>query len=168
MNISSIDWIENLYRETAPQLLGYLVRRLGDTAGAEDALQETFAVVLRHPDRLHAASSPRAYLFGIARNKASRAGRSRRENAPLPADLPDQPAAVDPRLESMREAIGRLKPGFREALELRLQHELSYEEIAEALDVPVGTIRSRLHHAVLQLRQALNPSRPQSMERESA
>ena len=58
-------------------------------------------------------------------------------------------------MELLREGIARLKPEFREALEMRLQHELTYEEIAEALDVPVGTVRSRLHHAVNQLRRQL-------------
>jgi DNA-directed RNA polymerase specialized sigma24 family protein len=63
---TSSRWIEGLYRETGPQLLAYLAQRLGDPMAAEDALQETFAAVLRHPDRVRTAASARAYLFGIA------------------------------------------------------------------------------------------------------
>ena len=154
---TSIEWIEGLYRETGPQLLAYLARRLGDLPAAEDALQETFAAVLRHPERVQAAASARAYLFGIARNLATAAGRSRRETDLLSPDLAAEELTVDPRLELMREAMTRLKPEFREALELRLRHELSYQEIADILDVPLGTVRSRLHHAVNQLRRAIHP-----------
>lgn len=71
----------------------------------------------------------------------------------LPAETGDAP---DPRLEPMREAITKLPPTHAEVLLLRLQQELSYEEIAQILDVPIGTVRSRLHHAVQQLREALN------------
>ena len=56
----------------------------------------------------------------------------------------------------MREAIRSLSPELRDTLELRLEQELSYEEIAHVLDVPVGTVRSRLHNAVRQLRDLMN------------
>jgi RNA polymerase sigma-70 factor (ECF subfamily) len=58
----------------------------------------------------------------------------------------------------MRAAITELPGPQRETLMLKLQHELSYEEIAEVLAIPVGTVRSRLHHAVLQLRQIMTGS----------
>jgi RNA polymerase sigma-70 factor (ECF subfamily) len=151
-----MEWVEALYRETGRQLLAYLSQRVGNGL-AEDILQETFAVALRNPDRIQASSSARAYLFGIARNLAATASRRAMHEAEpafwkLAAEERPEP---DPRLDLMRAAITRLKPDFREALEMRLQHELSYDEIAEALDVPVGTVRSRLHHAVNQLRRRL-------------
>lgn len=149
-------WVEALYRETGRQLLIYISQRVG-SAVAEDILQETFVAALRHPERLRASSSARAYLFGIARNLAATASRrAAREAEPVfwnPVAGEESPS--DPRLDLMRDGIARLKPEFREALEMRLQHELSYGEIAEALDVPVGTVRSRLHHAVNQLRRLL-------------
>ena len=149
-------WIEALYRETGRQLMAYLLQRAG-SALAEDLLQETFAAALRHPERLRASLSARAYLFGIARNLATTAShRAAREVEPDFRELAIvEESPPDPRLELLREGIARLKPEFREALEMRLQHELTYEEIAEALDVPVGTVRSRLHHAVNQLRRQL-------------
>jgi RNA polymerase sigma-70 factor, ECF subfamily len=148
-------WLDELYRETGPHLLRYFLQRLGDTHAAEDLLQETFAAALRNPDRVRRAASARAYLFGIARNLAVSAHRRRHDTEPVPDDLAKEDAPADPKLALLREAIDRLKPEFREAIELRLQHELSYDEIAESLGVPVGTVRSRLHYAVNELRRAL-------------
>ena len=70
----------------------------------------------------------------------------------------DEGETADPRLDVMREGIERLHAASRQVLELRLQRELSYEEIATTLRVPVGTVRSRLHHAVRQLREHLKNS----------
>ena len=148
--------LDRLYREVGPQLLAWLIRRRGNPAAAEDLLQETFAAALRHPKRLWQAGSQRAYLFGIARNLMVDSYRQTRATTSLPENLamePQEPA--DPRVERMRETIAKLNPALREVLELRLQAELSYEEIATALGVPVGTVRSRLHHAVKQLRQMM-------------
>jgi RNA polymerase sigma-70 factor (ECF subfamily) len=64
--------------------------------------------------------------------------------------------AEDPRLENMRAAIAGLPEALRETLALRLRAELSYEEIAETLQIPVGTVRSRLHDAVRRLRAAVS------------
>ena len=149
------NWVDQLYRESGPHLLQYFLRRLGEVHAAEDLLQETFAAALRHPERLRRAASARAYLFGIARNLTVAAFRRRRVTEPLPVDLAEETPPPDPKLALMREAIGRLKPEFREVLELRLQHELSYDEIAEVMEIPVGTVRSRLHHAVNELRRVL-------------
>jgi RNA polymerase sigma-70 factor (ECF subfamily) len=70
----------------------------------------------------------------------------------------EEAETADPRLEVMREGIARLNAASRQVLELRLQRELSYEEMAATLGVPVGTVRSRLHHAVRQLREHLKNS----------
>jgi RNA polymerase sigma-70 factor (ECF subfamily) len=113
---------------------------------------------VKHRDRIETAVSRRAYLFGIARHVGLDALR-RAEPAGVPADFLIAPAAgEDARLESMRAAIAELPSPQREALLLKLQQELSYEEIAGVLGVPVGTVRSRLHYAVLRLRQVLKPS----------
>jgi RNA polymerase sigma-70 factor, ECF subfamily len=155
------EWIEGLYRDAGPGLLTYLTHRMADRAAAEDVLQETFAVALRNPARVQTAVSARAYLFGIARNLVvNRVRKTPVRFETLPEDLAAMEISDDPRLELMRNGIERLKPEFREALELRLRQELSYEEIAQALQIPVGTVRSRLHHAVQQLRRVLRHSEP--------
>jgi RNA polymerase sigma-70 factor (ECF subfamily) len=99
--------------------------------------------------------SRRAYLFGIARHVGLDALRRRKRLDEL-VEPPAAPSArEDARLETMRAAITELPASQRETLMLKLQHELSYEEIAEVLAIPVGTVRSRLHHAVLHLRLIL-------------
>jgi len=154
-----VNQLEQLYREMGPALLAYFRRQPALAAVAEDLLQDTFVRALERTDRLHASVTPRAYLYGIARHVGLDAARRRRPTE----ELNDQthvavPGAVeDARLEPLRAAIAGLPAPQREALLLKLQHELSYDEIAEVLAIPVGTVRSRLHHAVLRLREIIKP-----------
>ena len=156
---AAITQLETLYREIGPALLAYFRRHRALAGAAEDLLQDTFVRAFRGWERLAHAASPRAYLFGIARHVSLDALRAQRpmvelreEKAAAPAPEPE-----DLRLEPMRVAIAALPEAHRETLLLKLQQELSYEEIADVLDLPVGTVRSRLHHAVNQLRATLNP-----------
>ena len=144
----AMDRVEGLYNAHGQALLGYLRRSFGNAEAAEDLLHETFVQALRRLDRLTGAASPRAWLFGIA-HRVGLAALRRRRCQPLPEDLAAvQAQEADERIERMRRAIGRLPPHQREALQLRLVEELSYDEIAAVLDIPVGTVRSRLHNAV--------------------
>ena len=150
------DRVEDLYQRHGRALAGYLGRSFGRVEPAEDLLHETFVQALRGADRLAEATSPRAWLFGIARHVGLAACRRRRME-PLPADVAaSAPAEADERLALLRRAIAQLPPPQREALDLRLTDDLSYEEIAEVLAIPVGTVRSRLHNAVERLREALD------------
>lgn len=152
--------LETLYRETGANLLAYFRSRPTLAPQAEDLLQDTFARALQHPDRLAAALSPRAYLFGIARHVGHDALRRSSPVAAFTENEIEAELTEDVRLADMREAIAQLPPAQRETLLLKLRHDLSYEEIAEVLDIPVGTVRSRLHAAVQSLRAALNPPSP--------
>jgi DNA-directed RNA polymerase specialized sigma24 family protein len=151
-------WIEALYRETGRQLLTYLSQRVG-CAVAEDLLQETFAAALRHPERLRASSSARAYLFGIARNLAATASRrAAREAEPVFWNLAaDEESPPDPRLDVMRDGIARLKPELREALEMRLRRNrgsagragwhgaLAASPCGESTPAPVAAAAGQFH-----------------------
>ena len=149
--------LEGMYRLYGPALLRYLKSRLSDSASAEDLLHETFMQALRRAQRVEEVDSPRAWLFGIARHLVGDWFRRRQPMEPLPDGQPAAaPVEPDPRLEWMRRAVLELSPALRETLELRLRDELNYEEIAQVLDIPVGTVRSRLHHAVRQLRERLD------------
>ncbi len=149
---------EQHYAELGPALRGYFRRQPALTAVADDLLQETFLRAWRERARLRTVVSPRAYLFGIARHVGIDALRRRRATEPLVDEfIGDEPEAKDERVGMMRVAIAQLPETHRETLRLKLQHDLSYAEIAVVLDVPVGTVRSRLHYAIERLQRALNP-----------
>jgi RNA polymerase sigma-70 factor (ECF subfamily) len=149
--------IEALYHRHGPALLAYLRRSFGPHA--EDLLQESFLHALRSRDQCLQADSPRAFLFGIARNVGLSALRKSRSTTPL-VDVPAPLEKEDPTLAAMRVAIRTLPDQIRETLELRLREELSYEEIAAVLQIPLGTVRSRLHTALKLLREQLKEEQP--------
>ena len=152
---------------------GYLRRRL-DAPIAEELAAETFAHALRGVSR-YDDQRPDAlpWLYGIAANLARRHRRTevRRLKAyartgrdPLHDEHADAPARLDaaaagPRLAA---ALAALKHDDRETLLLFAWAELSYEEIARALRVPVGTVRSRLHRARRALRGHLHHLDPEN------
>lgn len=154
----AIQQLEGLYRDTAPSLCAYFRRQPSLASAAEDLVQDTFVRAIRGFSRVSASVSPRAYLFGIARHVSLDALRALHPSIELPEWLPAEEAdPPDERVATLRSAIEELPPTHRETLQLKLQHELSYEEIAEVLAIPIGTVRSRLHHALALLRATLNP-----------
>ncbi|MFO0973954.1 MAG: RNA polymerase sigma factor [Phycisphaerae bacterium] len=146
--------LEVLYRRHGDDLRRYLRGRVRDDGDADDALQETFVQAALYPDRWVTAPSPRAWLFGVARHVASGLRRSWRTWKKLPDEPPAAAPVEDERLAAARRALAALPDEQREPLELRLLGELSYAEIAAALDLPIGTVRSRLHYAMERLRAA--------------
>jgi RNA polymerase sigma-70 factor (ECF subfamily) len=152
----TVEVLEGWYRQHGPALLRYLRGSFGSGEAAEDLLHETFVQALRRADRVDSTVSPRAWLFAVARNVGVTWLRRRHATTPLPAEHPAKETRQDdPRLERVRQSLGRLPTPQREALELRLRDSLSYEEIADVLGIPVGTVRSRLHHAMRRLRDDL-------------
>jgi RNA polymerase sigma-70 factor (ECF subfamily) len=151
--------MEALYRSHGPALLRYLQRSFGSHADAEDLLQETFVRALSGGDDWPQVRSPRAFLFGVARHVGLTVARRAKLRSTEP--LTDVAAAeaggeqVDGRICQIRAAIARLPEQIRQTLELRLHDELSYEEVAMVLEIPVGTVRSRLHSAMRMLRDEM-------------
>lgn len=149
--------LEKLYEANAPGLIRFFLAGTADRATAEDLLQDTFQEIVRHAERVIASDSPRAYMYGIARNL--RRGMWKRQ---LPTDMiedqseiADHSSEEDPRLEIVRHEIKNLTDYQREILELRVHHGLQYSEIAAALNIPIGTVRSRIHKAISQLRKSV-------------
>jgi RNA polymerase sigma-70 factor (ECF subfamily) len=154
--------LEALFRQCAQDLSAYFARRHGGSGPVDDLVQESFLQLARRLRAGQAMASPRAYLFGIARH-ISLAFLRQRERVPEPLQAASETTAAaepDDRLEAARETIASLPSLQREILDLRFAHGLSYVEMATALNIPVGTVRSRLHHAVELLRQRLEGDNP--------
>jgi len=150
--------LERLFTESSADLTRYFARRHDGDECVQDLVQETFLQLARVMRDGKTPKCVRGYLFGIARNLSRAAWANRTKDNVLPFDAAAAEVAapeVDERISAARETISALEPVQREILELRLSHNLSYAEIAETLGVPIGTVRSRLHHAVAEVRHRL-------------
>ena len=156
-----------LYMRHRLPLFRFLLQLTPDHGLAEELLQDTLVAVWKSARTFEGRSSARTWLFGIARRQAHNTLRLR--GLPL-ADVAELEmlAAADPQPEEaalaaaeraeLACALRDLSPIFREVLVLIFLQELSYAETAQVLDVPVGTVKSRLHHAKIALRDLLQAS----------
>jgi RNA polymerase sigma-70 factor (ECF subfamily) len=154
--------LERLFSESAGDLERYFSRRhssLAGEAGIQDLVQETFLQMARTLEKGRTLACARGYLFGIARHISQAAwSRRGREESLVPMEgalVPDGEPVPDDRVAAAREVMAAMPALQREILDLRFAQDLSYAEIAAALEIPVGTVRSRLHHAVAALRGRL-------------
>ncbi len=156
----------SLFDRHFPEILGYLRRRI-NAAVAEDLAAETFTVAFRRRHSFDSSKGQvRPWLYGIAtnllRHEKRREVRELRAYArdacdPLNEDLDPSVSLVE-RVTAEAEvagALAKLSRVERDALLLHTWAELSYEEIAEAMQTPVGTVRSRLARARSRMRELL-------------
>ncbi|MEO8361272.1 MAG: sigma-70 family RNA polymerase sigma factor [Vicinamibacteria bacterium] len=133
-----------------------ILRKAGDV---DDVIQEVFMQVWRQADRFDAArGNPMAWLTTIARSRALdrvRRYTSRREDAPSAIELsaPKAPCAV--LAMGVRRALSALSSDQRTAIELAYWQGLTQSEIAERLGEPLGTVKTRIRTALLQLRKVM-------------
>jgi RNA polymerase sigma-70 factor, ECF subfamily len=145
----------------SPGLRFFIKRVTGKAETADDLLQETWIEVYRKINRLQRPDAFSAWLYRIARDKAYRELRRLPSRcAPIDDDLPDSITAKEESFtpeeaESVRAALDQLPVEQRDVLVLRFMEEMSYEQIAEVIACPVGTVRSRIHYAKLALRAKL-------------
>jgi RNA polymerase sigma factor (sigma-70 family) len=153
-------------------LHGYASRRLGG-AGGDDVAAETFLVAFRQRDRFDPGrGTVRAWLYGIATNLVREHRRVEERGYRAHARMAAQPSysgdvdRADARLSAAASrdrlvaALADLRPDDRDVVLLVVWGELSHEEVASALDIPVGTVGSRLHRARKRLRAALDDTNP--------
>jgi RNA polymerase sigma-70 factor (ECF subfamily) len=147
---------EELFGRYRNPIYGFFRRRLNNISRAEDMTQETFIVVLRATERYEPRAKFRTYLYAVAlkllwteRRREARESRASGDAEDLPSRA-DSAAAV-----WIRDAVGRLDADHREVLMLREYEQLSYEEIASLLEIPVNTVRSRLFRARGELKELL-------------
>ncbi|MFG1680533.1 RNA polymerase sigma factor [Nonomuraea sp. NPDC049269] len=156
-----------LFTRHAPALKRYVIRRLGPDP-AEDIVAETFARAFQHRETYDLArDDARPWLYGIATNLIGR--HRRHEISQYRAlsrtgadsvtesftDEVDQRVAADGARRRLAGALAGLPRGHRDALLLVTWAELTYEQAAHALGVPVGTVRSRVNRARSKLRRVL-------------
>jgi RNA polymerase sigma-70 factor (ECF subfamily) len=139
---------EQLFERYRNPIYGFFRRRLNDAARAEELAQETFIVVLRGTERYEATAKFRTYMYAIAiRQLWSERRRVLREGR-LAAESHEERIEKDPATSLwIRGVLEQLDPDHREVLMLREYEQLSYEEIATVLEVPINTVRSRLSRA---------------------
>jgi RNA polymerase sigma-70 factor, ECF subfamily len=171
------DTFVQLVEHHQDRIVNYLTRLTGHRDRAEDVAQETFVRFYQHRNRYREEGSFAAYLYRIATNLVRSQERRRKRwrllepllgrgrRSTVAETVEPEAATDDPhgRLlagEEQRQvsaAIARLELPYRAALVLREIEGLSYQEIAAALDVAEGTVKSRLHRARELLRQDLAP-----------
>lgn len=155
-----------LWRRLSGPVLALGRRMLADDAAAEDVAQETFATIWRvaatfDPER----GSPTGWIFTIARNAARDVGRRRRmtivDEVPDTADPglgPDDEALRAGEQFRVHVALASLNPRAREVIELAYFQGLTQAEIAEHIDVPLGTVKTRTRNALARLAESLAPA----------
>ncbi len=162
----STDAFAELFARYKQPLFGFYWRRVADRAQAEELTQETFVAVIRAAPRYETSARFRTYLYAIALKIL----RAYRRKAAFRATFLGSPAEhAEPAAESgvvtqllMREALRKLDGMDREILLFREFEQLSYAEIAELLNLPVNTVRSRLFRARTALRELLSENAPSS------
>ena len=149
-----------LVRRHQGRLLG-LFRRLGiDAHGAEDCTQETFLRVFRSSSAYRPIAPFQAFLYRLARQSWVDWRRRERRRARVGAadfdGVPAEPAgSLDDHLD-LELAVRRLPEHLRWVILLGVEAGLAYAEIGAVLEIPVGTVKSRMFHAVRRLRRTLH------------
>ena len=147
------------------RLFEFFYRLSGDSASSEDLVQEVFLRMLKYRSSFRADSEFRPWMYQIARTVRIDRFKARREEQSLPesAEAALQCSAPGPfqhlmhteRLSALQQALLELPEEKRELLILSRFQELKYEEIGSLLEVETGTIKVRVHRALLELREIL-------------
>lgn len=158
--------LERLYDEHAQSLFAFLLNFTRDEDDTRDLLQEVFVKLARDPALLDGVREERAFLIRLAHNAAIDLIRRRgtrdkvREQFAAKAASPFAPA-TDPDEQAFRsalaEALGELPPEQRAVVYLKLWEELTFEQIAGLLDIPLNTAASRYRYGLDKLRERLRP-----------
>jgi RNA polymerase sigma-70 factor (ECF subfamily) len=151
--------LEELFGRYENALYAFFRRRLQSRELAEDLAQETWIAVLQGVERYQPRALFRTYLYGIAfRQLAGERRKRMRRQAAAGLDVQAPNPAEPESGRWVREALDKLDATEREIVMLREYEQLSYLEIAELLNIPANTVRSRLFRARLALKHLLEPN----------
>jgi RNA polymerase sigma-70 factor, ECF subfamily len=158
--------IERLYDEHAQALFAFLLNFTRDEDDTRDVLQEVFVKLVRQPDALRSARDERAFLIRLAHNAAidlmrRRSTRARNHEQFGKEKISPFAATADPDEAAFREelsiALGELPSEQRAVVHLKLWEGLTFEQIADALEIPQNTAASRYRYGLDKLRDRLRP-----------
>jgi RNA polymerase sigma-70 factor (ECF subfamily) len=154
---------ESLYRRYHPRLSRFLTNLLRRPHLVEEVLNDTMLVVWNRPDSYNGASRLSTWIFAIGYRKALKA--LRRYDDPLEDLQAESRASAEPgpelqlgrrqAHEALLAAMGELSPDHRAVVDLTYFHEMGYREIAEIMDCPVDTVKTRMFYARRHLKRVL-------------
>ena len=158
--------LEDAFALYQNELLGTLYYLVGNVEDARDALQESVIKCWRNREKLPEVENPKAWIFRNALNTGRdiRATAWRRRRKPLEGTEkmiestqagPQQMAAHGEEVMQVRQALADLRPDEQGVFLLRQNGDMTYDEIAEALGLPTGTVKTRMRLALTKLRQAV-------------
>jgi RNA polymerase sigma-70 factor, ECF subfamily len=174
-NASAFDALVHRYEG---ELFGYLNRYLRNRELAEDTFQTTFMTVYQKAETFEEGKRFKPWLYAIATNQAIDASRKRKRRQTISLEnewdsgessakagslrdvlesnneKPDSSAMMDEKKVQVRQAIDTLPENLRQVLLLAYFHEFKYQEISEVLEIPLGTVKSRLHAALEKFQQS--------------
>lgn len=160
--------LEVLVERYKLKIINFVYRMVGDLDQAEDIAQEVFIRVYRHRERYQPIAKFSTWLYTIAANLAKSELRRRSIFNPISLTRlkgerlssikkgPDKALLEKELGQKIQEGIEKLKPKYRVPLILRDIEGLSYAEISQIVDCPLGTVKSRINRARLQLRERLD------------
>lgn len=157
------DAFDEPFRRYRQSIYGFFCRRVNTDGRAEELTQETFLAILHAASRYQPRALFRTYLFSIAfRILVADRRKTGIRAFFLVGSAPKEPAAKSSNDEILwiHQAIARLEEAEREVLLLREFEQFGYAEIADVLDIPLNTVKSRLFRARLALREQLEGAQP--------
>jgi len=160
----SVDW-EQVFRQHGKKLHNFIRKRVSNRDDVEDLQQMTYLEVLKHQDKFAGASRPETWVFGIALNLVRNYFKQARQRAQEMGDEMLEHIAIDldpgaitesqRALKRAMDAIVSLPEDTRQMLMQLLDTDASYQDLALQLEIPIGTVRSRLSRARGVIRQAV-------------
>jgi RNA polymerase sigma-70 factor, ECF subfamily len=162
------DAMAEFYDQTARPLFAVVHRILGNTEEAEEVIQDVFVQIWNKASTFDPAIGlPFHWALSIARNRCIDRLRSRQRRArvlvEMPPDVPEpvietsvgEPALGETELNAIRSVVTQLPTDQRQAIEMAFFGGLTHQEIAEALNEPLGTVKARIRRGMLKLRDSL-------------
>ncbi len=147
-----------LYFRHRDWVMRLAVRFTGHHDDALDVLQETFACFVRKFPGFELTSALTTFLYPVVKNFSIAARKKRQRSVSNNQDvlplIPETQSDASANRDDMTAALSGLSDAHREILLMRFVDDMTQLEIAAALDVPLGTVKSRLHHAVLAIRES--------------